>query len=388
MLRIIKCIGLFLLLGLFSCGFVDNEEAREYTKKADSIRHQSSKRREAIELYTKAIEADPDYLPAYEGRGLTRLDMNIPEKGVVQDFNKVIELDPDRIEAFKYRARAHGSQWNQNAANLDWEHYLKFKPKDRITLNHLCFGYNRVGKFKKAVERCTQYLKKEPGYNGLIQRGDAYIFLSQFDKALKDFNQALSNNSDGGIKAIVLFRRAKAYCGLGKSKLCLQDLEQSLKLQPNKMVSYYRGFVYFYLKEYEKAGNDFNVLLAENRERHFITNTYPALWMYLVDKILKRDTPKLIEELKAMSFDSSWPSPIFSLFEEEITPEELLKHAVDKDDRNANRKKGEAYFYIGQHFLSKGNKAEANKWFQKLFDAQIGMRLNEINTAQLAMALT
>ena len=48
---------------------------------------------EIIEYYNKAIELDPQFKEAYEGRGISKILLG-QYKEAVEDFNKTLEIDP------------------------------------------------------------------------------------------------------------------------------------------------------------------------------------------------------------------------------------------------------------------------------------------------------
>ncbi|WP_297247149.1 tetratricopeptide repeat protein [uncultured Brachyspira sp.] len=85
----------------------DNDSGRdsEYYFDRANIFSLEGKYEEAIVYYNKAIELDPNYTDAYNGRGKAKNDLGKYEDSI-KDFNKVIELTPNYTNAYYDRGNA------------------------------------------------------------------------------------------------------------------------------------------------------------------------------------------------------------------------------------------------------------------------------------------
>lgn len=202
---------------------------------------------EALAERTKAIEADPTNAQAYIARGASYHSMGEHQKGLA-DRTKAIELDPGNAESWYLRGSARFLLRDYENASLDLSNAAKLSPtnalyreaaekakvvlqaeKARDTGNaqqkrsaaeparpaatgqgsvasakpqssgnaetHHQAGRNLLqsGKFQQAVEELTLAVQMNPrlalAWNA---RGYAYMRLAQWQKAVADFDQALS----------------------------------------------------------------------------------------------------------------------------------------------------------------------------------------------------
>jgi tetratricopeptide (TPR) repeat protein len=112
-------IAVISVLAFSSCKS-DRERAIEYVKEGnEKVRLQEPKA--AYELYSKAIETDGSFAPAWFYRGNSRFNINDTE-GAIADYSKAIELKPDFADAYANRGDAYFSQGKADKACPD---YLK-----------------------------------------------------------------------------------------------------------------------------------------------------------------------------------------------------------------------------------------------------------------------
>ena len=71
-------------------------KASEYFTQAIS----EEDKHKAIELYTKAIELNPNFSEAYSNRGVLK-KKSVDEVGAMMDFNMAIEKSPNLAGSFK-----------------------------------------------------------------------------------------------------------------------------------------------------------------------------------------------------------------------------------------------------------------------------------------------
>jgi tetratricopeptide (TPR) repeat protein len=89
---------------LFSRAYSCNEMADLYSDLRDGIREYEW-RREAVEYYSRAINASDEYLSAHYNRGLVYLELQEWDAMFV-DFDTVLQHEPENHGAYLYRAMA------------------------------------------------------------------------------------------------------------------------------------------------------------------------------------------------------------------------------------------------------------------------------------------
>lgn len=73
---------------------------------------------EAIADHTQAIAIEPELAASYGGRGLARLELG-DEAGAITDFTQAIEVDPEMADAYYSRALAFHQQGKETKAAED-----------------------------------------------------------------------------------------------------------------------------------------------------------------------------------------------------------------------------------------------------------------------------
>ena len=116
----------------------------------------------AIEVYSHAIELNPNNADAYSNRGATYRKKGDFDRAI-DDYNTVIQLKPDYAQAYFNRGTAYG----------------------------------RKGDFDRAIEDFNKAIQLKPDYAAAYSnRGIAYGHESNFDRAIEDFNKAIQLKPD------------------------------------------------------------------------------------------------------------------------------------------------------------------------------------------------
>jgi tetratricopeptide (TPR) repeat protein len=159
-----KAFVFFLLFQflLYYSGFGQVNNSDKYLKqaqKSDSLKNYE----EAINLYTMALEEDPNSSKAYLGRANDYYFTGIYEIAL-QDFDKTIELDPNNFLSYQGRALTKKK--------------LKYEHEDVLA------------DFNKAIS-----LNPE-NFELYLNRGTFYDMIGNLIPALRDFNKSIELKSD------------------------------------------------------------------------------------------------------------------------------------------------------------------------------------------------
>ena len=279
----------------------------------------------AISDFTKAIALKPDYLDAYYNRGLTHTrcvhyyfkpftdDAIGRFNKAVTSFSKVLQLDPDYILAYAGLGNAyyrHG-EWDKAAeyyskaleckdlilkkvgkkglegvyhsrarnynqfqrtfkeALSDYKKELELNPKSLDALNHIAMISVLSGDYKGGLETCKEAIhliepREKSGEAAYIYsyRGQCYYGLGEYDKAIPDFQKAISLTKSGET-----YRRTGfCYLKMGETEKAKEAFEKGIAHTTEEIKkgglwvygSYNeRGLCYLGLGEYDKAIHDF-----------------------------------------------------------------------------------------------------------------------------------
>ena len=185
-----------------------------------------------LDLYTKAINKNPDFLDAYINRGLVKNELK-DYSGSIEDYDKAIELDRRCALAYNNRGFTKYKQEDYKGALADYNKAILLNPKLKIALDN---------KAKLLMEVCIEDDKdfSEKYYLSLgiieVNKGNLEDAIHNFDEALK-FNP----NSD-----IVHFYKGVAYQSLNKNSEAVHCYTKSIELNKKIIDAYFnRGQLLF-----------------------------------------------------------------------------------------------------------------------------------------------
>ncbi len=175
---------------------------------------------EAISDYNKAIELKSDFTDAYYNRGLAYFRKGSyynfePRKKAIEDFTKAIELKPDFVDAYYNRAVTYTEQ-------IHYHHkYTTIPPK---------FPSEDMDNYNKALADYMMALDLDPSYVLTYQgRGNLFYRHGNWDLANREYNIALgrqqeilSKVGDVGL-AGVLNSRGRNELAWGKLEKAISD---------------------------------------------------------------------------------------------------------------------------------------------------------------------
>jgi len=232
--------GFFALFVLGSA--VQLTGAKDYTQQAEAVHfstlgHEQQEKKnyqEAISLYSKALQLNPDNDDALGSRGVSYMRLGESEKAL-----------PDLLEESKRR------------------------PTNLVVWFELGDAYQSLHKWQESVNALThvislQNLQDKLGARTLYHaRGNAYRALKQYDKAIADMTKAIEyapKNPAGDIA-----QRANLYAESGQPEKAIADFTKAISLKPNDpKILRERARLYFNTKRYDQAVKDWGEVIRLN----------------------------------------------------------------------------------------------------------------------------
>jgi tetratricopeptide (TPR) repeat protein len=162
-----------------------------------------------INCFTRALELNPRFAPAYQERGLHYYFQEKYDK-VIEDFTNYIRLVPNKSDAYRM----------------------------------LGMAYLKIGNFQKAIASFDNALNLEPKMRAVFgYRAEAFRLNGQLDEAIEDAGRAIAIESDLRTLADGYRTRGKVYRELGQEVLATADLKKAAEIDP-------RYFLYRYISGY------------------------------------------------------------------------------------------------------------------------------------------
>ncbi len=154
----------------------------------------SGREEEAIPLFKRAIELDPEFAQVYGALGT--IYANLKERETAEEYNtRAYELRDQVSEREELYITAHYHSSVTGNADKEIEAYEQFKlayPRDWTPVNNLSVQYNELGWFERAIEESRIAVELNPGhvfpYTNLAE---ALRSLNRLTEAKEIYQQAL-----------------------------------------------------------------------------------------------------------------------------------------------------------------------------------------------------
>jgi tetratricopeptide (TPR) repeat protein len=210
----------------------------------------------AIEDYNRAIELEANYASVYCNRGLTYRNLKEYEKAIA-DFNRAIELDLTDTSAYIGRGNTYRDLREYERAIEDYDRAITLDLRDAKVYYNRGLAYDDLHAYEWAIEDYNRAIELEPKHAlAYHNRGIAYWNLKEYERAIKDYNRVIELEPT---YARAYRNRGIAYRSLKEDKLAVEDYNRAIELDPQDALTYLsRGVAYGDLKEYEQAIADFN----------------------------------------------------------------------------------------------------------------------------------
>ena len=214
-----------------------SSEADEYMRLGDECREKKDYQ-SAVGYYTQAIKINPNYVDAYNKRGVARSNLG-DKQGAIDDYNQAINIDPNYVDAYN----------NRGVFRDD------------------------LGDKQGAIDDYTQAINIDPSYvDAYYNRGKAHYYLGDKQSAIEDLTQAIQINPSD-VDAYSLRGYIRGYV-LGNKQGAIEDYTQAINIDPNYVYAYYnRGIVRSELGHKRGAIRDFqtaaNIYKKEGKETDY-----------------------------------------------------------------------------------------------------------------------
>ena len=239
----------------------------------------------AVTDFRKVLELSPDYILAYAGLGNAHYLYNEWDKAT-EYYNKALtredlilkKVGKKGLEGVYYSRARNYNQLQRTFPNafLDYQKVLELNPESQGALSHIAMISVINGDYKGGLEVCNRAFrlieaagKKHLGGLFYNYRGQCYLGLEEYDRAISDFNKAMSIKWKRGEN-----HRCMGLCYLktGETEKAKESFEKGIAHTteeierggpwapelPSLHISYpERGLCYLGLEEYSKAIHDF-----------------------------------------------------------------------------------------------------------------------------------
>ncbi len=249
------------------------------------VKVKSGDRYGAVQSFSCAIAANPNFIEAYYQRGLVLFDLG-DRQGAIADYDQALSLKPDTIDVLIARSVIRIAISNIIGAQADIAQALVINPKSAIAHQLLGLTYKQQNQIEKAIatykqaaslflelrdeDNCRCCIESYKPLEALLPPSTAAVFANvqkkidqgDYTNALIDLNWMLQIEPKN-VKAFCL--RGLTLGKLGDPELAIKDLNQATFLEPQNLeVRISRGRIRLEIGDAQGAIADFNELLREH----------------------------------------------------------------------------------------------------------------------------
>jgi TolB-like protein/Flp pilus assembly protein TadD/tRNA A-37 threonylcarbamoyl transferase component Bud32 len=311
------------------------------------FRYKNEENEQAIELFKKAIEIDPDYALAHTGLADAYsqriIRFGFPEAewfdAAVEEAQKAISLDPDLAEGYKALGGPYGfvKGWWRKALEA-FQKAVEANPNSAFACTSLGQCYNNIGEFDSAFPFVKKAIALNPvGAFSCSELGGVYYGLDDPVRAEEWFKKALVLQPDLDVAHMGLI---DLYLALGEYNKAIEQSQTYLSKLPDYPIAIeYAAGAELFSGHYEKAQEYYQKIGQQHIEREHLQ---PIELGYIYWKAGRKDEAT-------------------ALFQRSL--DRLQKRLEQGDETNDIR------FFMAAIYAVQGNKEEALKWLQKAVDA-------------------
>lgn len=207
---------------------------------------------EKINLFSKAIELDPENLDAYFYRGVTKDNMG-DFSGAILDYTKVIFFEPS-ADVYFNRGNSKYSLMDYIGAKEDYEKALELNPEFMEAKYSMAMAKYDLKDYKGAIADLNALPKTSYVY---LQLGRSYEALNDYKNALTNYSLAILNDKNSQN----FYARGLFYMGINYYKNANEDFTVSFYLDNgNVSALFFKGVSHYLLGEFDQALNSFSVV--------------------------------------------------------------------------------------------------------------------------------
>lgn len=235
----------------------EQKEADEFKAKGNEL-YKAKKFEEALPMYDKAIEKEPNDLTYYNNKNAVWIEMG------ADYYDKVLENCSDLLDRrYEINSANPGGASFEKVAKVYarmasvYEKRKEFDKAIEMYQKSLTEDNNRhTRNALRDLERAKEKWEKESYLDPVKaeehrEKGNEFFKANDYVKAKAEYDEAVRRNPKD---ASLYSNRAAALTKLMAHPDALKDLEECLKLDPTFVKAYSRkGAAHFYMKEYHKA---------------------------------------------------------------------------------------------------------------------------------------
>jgi len=339
---------LLLVLSVFCAITVYSQSAKKSFKEGEE-KIENGQIQEGIDLFTKAINTDPEYEDAINERGKAYLILNKSKEALV-DFNRLISLDPKKSDAYLQSGILYYLDKDYSESIRRFKKVIELDRKNQTAYHKMIDAMVKLELYEEAMTECENLLETKESDENYYKKGTVALCLEKYENANIAFAESIEENDQYTEsyygKALALFHitnynqahavvneylnfdqnnkkglelRSKIHYKTARNSEAIQDLSKIISLYPDdqeiESLYFTRGCYYLDFMQHINAIADFDKVIKLNPDKldayYKKAETYESIspekavaaYKVLIDKATKVKNNNLISDAKLRLYD-------------------------------------------------------------------------------------
>ncbi|MCX6007794.1 MAG: tetratricopeptide repeat protein, partial [Chloroflexi bacterium] len=217
---------------------------------------------EAVKAYTSAIRNGYTDFNVYINRGTAYLELGL-NSGAIADASTSLDMDITELKAYRLRGKAYFKSGKYSDAVADFSKAIELAPGNKEDYLGRGMALVQIAEYSRATEDFVKAISLDPKYPDAFY-WRAFVsekYKQDYVSALDDYTKVI--NLNGAYVYDAYNGRGETYIKLNEFGKAISDFSMLLEFDPDYWLAYYnRGLCYAGIKQYQKAVDDFKRYLA------------------------------------------------------------------------------------------------------------------------------
>ncbi|MBE9215867.1 tetratricopeptide repeat protein [Plectonema cf. radiosum LEGE 06105] len=272
---IIKALTAMLLTGIgatasiFIINTINSANAGELYKKANTF-YELQRYQDALSNYQKAIEIQPEYAQAWNGKGKVLYELNSYQEALLA-YDKAIQIVPDYQESWSGRGFVLNKLQRFQEAISSFDKALTLESEAPEVWNGKGEALSNLKRYEEAIKSYDKAVELQPEYEqAWYNKAWALYSLRRYEDALSTYEKVLQLNPNS---ERAWYNSGNALVNLNRNNDAIKAYSRAIEYKPNFYQAWLsRGNILISLRRYPEAIESFKEVLK------YQPNNYDALY--------------------------------------------------------------------------------------------------------------
>jgi tetratricopeptide (TPR) repeat protein len=153
----------------------------------------------------------------------------------IESYSKALKIKPDLHNTLMDRGRLYLDQKQWKLALTDYQEASKLSPKDPKAHLGTCRAHVNLNAYKEAIQSCSKVLELDRSPDARVLRGQAYVGIREYDKAIEDLKISTEIRMDA---PETFYQLGELYRETGNLLMALNAFTRAIQQKPGYTEAY------------------------------------------------------------------------------------------------------------------------------------------------------